>query len=50
MYIADVNEEFQRKGLSTLMYDYIEKDLNIILEPDSSQLEPGKLFWKNRRK
>jgi hypothetical protein len=47
---AEVLKPYQRKGLTTFLYDYIENDLNIELKP-SEYLEPdGKKFWENRLK
>lgn len=45
-----IEEEFRRRGLATYLYNYIEKDLNIKLEPNDDQLPDGKAFWKNRLK
>lgn len=45
-----IKKPYQRKGLSTFLYNYIEKDLNIKLKP-SEYLDPdGKKFWENRLK
>lgn len=41
---------YQRKGLATLLYDFIEKDLKIKLKPSSSPSKDAKLFWKARLK
>ena len=41
---------YQRKGLATLLYDYIEKDLKIKLKPSSKPSKDAKVFWKNRVK
>lgn len=41
---------YQRKGLATYLYDYIEKDNKIKLKPSDYLLGPGKAFWKNRLK
>lgn len=45
----EINKNFQRKGLSTYLYDYIEKDLGIKLRPSINQLDDGKAFWKSRK-
>lgn len=45
-----IEEEFRRRGLATYLYNYIEKDLKIKLEPNDDQLPDGKAFWKNRLK
>lgn len=45
-----VQEEFRQKGIATLLHDYIEKDLRIILKPNSTQTWYGKAFWENRLK
>ena len=47
---AWVSFEFQRKGLGSYVYNYIEKDLRIKLKPSKSVLPKGKLFWKARLK
>ena len=44
----EIYKNFQRKGLSTYLYDYIEKDLEIKLRPSINQLDEGKEFWKSR--
>jgi len=43
-------EAYQRKGLATLLYDFIEKDLKIKLRPSSSPSKNAKAFWKSRLK
>lgn len=50
--IDDVNieDKFQRKGLATFLYDYIENDLNIKLQPSQTLSSSGKAFWQNRLK
>jgi GNAT superfamily N-acetyltransferase len=50
IYDLAVNPNYQRKGLATHLYDYIEKDQKIKLKPSDYLLEPGKVFWKNRLK
>jgi len=47
---AWVSSDFQRKGLGTFVYNYIEKDLKIKLKPSKSVSPKGKAFWKNRLK
>ena len=50
--VDDINvlKPYQRKGLTTFLYDYIEKDLKIKLKP-SEYLDPdGKKFWESRLK
>jgi hypothetical protein len=50
--VDDINvlKPYQRKGLSTYLYDYIEYDLKIKLKP-SVYLDPdGKKFWESRLK
>ena len=43
-------EAYQRKGLATLLYNFIEKDLKIKLKPSSSPSKDAKKFWKARLK
>lgn len=50
VFDARVASEFRRKGIATYVYDYIEKDLGIKLQPDKTQLDDGIAFWKNRLK
>lgn len=46
----EVFKPYQRKGLTTFLYDHIENDLKIKLKP-SEYLDPdGKKFWENRLK
>lgn len=40
---------YQRKGLATLLYNFIEKDLKIKLKPSSDSSKDAKAFWKNRK-
>jgi hypothetical protein len=52
-YIEDVeifSDEFKRRGLATYVYNYIEKDLKIKLQPSKAQTKDGKLFWQHRTK
>lgn len=45
-----IEKAYQRKGLATLLYDFIEKDLKIKLKPSSSPSKDAKKFWKARLK
>lgn len=45
----EIDKNFQRKGLSTYLYNYIENDLEIKLRPSINQLDEGKEFWKSRK-
>ncbi len=45
-----VEKKYQRKGVMSYLYDYIEKDRNIKLIPSENLLKDGRLFWKNRIK
>ena len=46
---ADIfDEQYQRRGLGTFVYDYIEKDLGIKLKPSKSQTSDGYSFWQYR--
>lgn len=47
---VDIENKFQRKGLATFLYNYIEADLGIKLQPSNALLSDGKAFWKNRLK
>lgn len=50
-YIDDVeifHNKYKHKGLATFMYDYIEKDLEIKLQPSKAQTKEGKAFWQHR--
>ena len=47
---VNINEEYRRKGVSTFLYDYIEKDLGRKLKPSLDLLDDGDKFWKNRNK
>lgn len=44
----EINKNYQRKGLATFLYNFIEKDLKIKLKPSNTQTKDGKKFWKNR--
>lgn len=47
---VEILKPYQRKGLTTFLYDYIENDLKIKLKP-SEYLDPdGKKFWESRLK
>lgn len=50
-FIASIEilEQFQRKGIASYVYDYIEDDLKIKLKPSTPLLDDGKAFWKNRK-
>lgn len=50
VYDLAVKLPYQRKGLATYLYDYIEKDQNVKLKPSDELLSDGKAFWKNRLK
>jgi hypothetical protein len=50
VYDLVVKSKYQRKGLATFLYDYIEKDNNVMLKPSNYLLDDGKAFWKNRLK
>lgn len=50
VYDVSVNPSYQRKGLATYLYNYIEQDQKVKLKPSDYLLEPGKAFWKNRLK
>ena len=43
-------KSYQRKGLASLLYDYIEKDLKIKLKISNSPSKDAKAFWKARLK
>ena len=46
---VDVSADYRRKGIATVIYDYLEKTLYHDVEP-SYYLEPdGVAFWKARR-
>lgn len=49
-YISDVEieEPYRQRGVNTFLYDYIERDLNITLQPSDCLLEDGKKFWNKR--
>lgn len=47
---VDINTEYRRKGVSTFLYDCIEKDLGRRLKPSEDLIEDGQAFWKNRNK
>lgn len=48
--VVDINNNFQRKGVATYLYDYIEKDLGRKLKPSNTLLPDGEAFWKARNK
>lgn len=47
---VNIEKSYQRKGLATLLYDFIEKDLKIKLKISSDPSKDAKAFWKNRLK
>lgn len=54
-YISDIyiDEKYRKNGIGTFLYDYVEKDLNIVLEPSGGrELKghsfDGKRFWIDR--
>jgi len=56
-YITDVhiNKEYRLKGLATFLYNYIENDLKVKLQPSGGKelkghSNLGKAFWQNRLK
>lgn len=56
-YIVDIyiDKKYHRKGIGTFLYDYVEKDLNIKLQPSGGpelkgHSNLGKAFWQNRLK
>lgn len=44
----DIDEKYQKMGLATYLYDYIESEYNITLRPSRILLGAGEAFWKNR--
>lgn len=51
-FVEDINiiPSFRRKGVASLLYDYIEEDQKIKLKPSNCLLDDGEEFWKNRLK
>ncbi len=51
-YVDDVfiSENFRRKGVTTFLYNYIEKDLKIKLKSSKLLQKDGLKFWDNRNK
>lgn len=47
---VQIIKSYQRKGLATLLYDFIEKDLKIKLRVSNSPSKDAKAFWKARLK
>lgn len=47
---VSILENYQRQGIASFLYDYIEKDLHIRLRPSSILLSDGEAFWENRMK
>lgn len=51
IYRARVNKYVQHNGIASFMYDYIEKDLGIKIEPDiGNQTADGIAFWEYRKR
>lgn len=45
-----VSQRFQKRGIASVLYDYIEQDQNIKLKPSATLLPDGEKFWQNRLK
>lgn len=45
-----VNTPYRRKGLASFMYNTIEKDQKVSLQPSQDLLPDGRRFWENRLK
>lgn len=45
-----VRPEHRRKGIASAIYSYIEKDLNITMEPNWALTDDGEAFWAARKK
>lgn len=45
-----VDHKYQRKGIATALYNYIEKDLGFELEPNWALTDDGEAFWNSRKK
>lgn len=45
---VEIEEPYRKRGVNTFLYDYIERDLDIILKPSDWLLEDGKKFWNKR--
>ncbi len=45
-----VNIPYRRKGLASFMYNTIEKDQKVSLQPSQDLLPDGRRFWENRLK
>lgn len=48
IYDIGIKSQFQKRGVGSFVYDYIEKDLGIRLEPSPELLGPGEKFWERR--
>lgn len=44
----DVLTKYQRRGISTFLHNYVEKDLGIELESPEYLKPDGKRFWEDR--
>lgn len=44
-----VKDEYRRQGIATMIYDHIEKELGVSLEPSSDLTDMGYQFWADRR-
>lgn len=45
---VEIEEPYRKRGVNTFLYDYIERDLDIVLKPSDWLLEDGKKFWNKR--
>jgi GNAT superfamily N-acetyltransferase len=45
-----VHHEYQRNGIASALYDYIENDLDIEMEPNWALTDDGEAFWDSRKK
>jgi hypothetical protein len=46
---VNVNGQFQRRGIASALYKYIENDLGFKLEPNWALTDDGEAFWKSRK-
>lgn len=44
-----VDGNYQRKGIASALYDYVEKSLGITMHPNAATTEDGTAFWKARK-
>ena len=44
-----VRDEYRRQGIATMIYDHIEKELGVSLEPSDDLTDMGYQFWADRR-